>query len=138
MNKNNHYIQERMLKKTSKQKIKKIKKTESIVARLKRENNLNENTEILINNLTLEELIQLKLEISSKMVLFNKFYGYPLWTLFPAITREALLNFALSATTARKDTASFLGITPSKMSNLIKKFEPFIEEKNIIEQQMKR
>ena len=105
-----------------------IRKTESIIERLKKEKKLNENIEFFINNLTIEELIQLKLEISTKMVVFNKFYGYPLWALMPKITREALIKFTLSATNTRKAAASFLGIDIYTLNYLINKYKLFNKE----------
>lgn len=116
---------------------KKPRKVESIAKKLRSEGKSTQEFEIFINNITLEELIQLKLEVSTRMVLFHKFYGFPLWALIPKIAREALLKFALSQTNVRKDTASLLGVTPAYLTSIINKFKPFGDDLDSIGSQKK-
>ena len=63
----------------------------------------------MLNQLTLEELIALKLEISSRSV-NGKLYGFNLWYNIPRIAKEALLLFAVSATTNIIEAQTLLGI----------------------------
>lgn len=64
---------------------------------------------LLINNLTLEELIAIKIELSAKH-LNNKMYGFPIWKAMPNITKEALLKVTHSITNTYSEGARFLGI----------------------------
>ena len=82
----------------------------------------------MINNLTIEELIQLKLEVSTTMVMKNKFYKFPLWRIIPRIAREAVLKFALTSAMSRKETAAMLGISIYTLNDIIVKFKPFEKE----------
>jgi len=104
-----------------------LKTVEAISIKLRSQGKSSEDFEIMLSHLTLEEVIQLKLEVTTRMLANNKFYGFPLWALMPNITREALLGFALSNTFSRKDTASFLGITERNLKDIIKRFKPFSE-----------
>jgi len=85
----------------------------------------------MVNNLTIEELIQLKLEVSTRMVMRNKFFNYPLWYLVPRMAKEAVLKFALTSAMSRKETASVLGVTLFTLNDIIRKMKPFEEEKSI-------
>ena len=108
---------------------KKIPRTlESIALKLQKENRSNEEFEIMINNISIEELIQLKLEISTRMVMRNKFYNFPLWNLVQNMAKEAVLKFALSSAMTRKEVASVLGISISTLTAIITKMKPFEEE----------
>ena len=57
----------------------------SIIKKLEKEKKLNKHTLNDINNISLEELIAVKLELSTRY-LCGKFYGMPLWK----ITRHKL------------------------------------------------
>ena len=50
----------------------------SLTKKLREENKSNEEFEVMLNNLSLEELIGLKLELASK-VFGGKSYGLPIW-----------------------------------------------------------
>jgi hypothetical protein len=64
----------------------------------------------MLNQLTLEEIIALKLEISSRAV-NGKLYGFNLWRQIPKIAKEGLLLFAVSATTNIVEAQTLLGVT---------------------------
>ena len=105
------------------------KKSYSIIRKLRREGKLPEEMEIFVSNLPLEDLIALKLEISSKPV-NGKLYGIPIWKSIPFIVRDALLKTALSVCKTKVDAANFLGMDVDKMNNLLKKYNTtdFFEE----------
>ena len=63
----------------------------------------------MLNNLSLEEIIGLKLELAARSV-GNMLYGLPILTSLPYITRDAILKYSLSATRSKKEAARFLGI----------------------------
>lgn len=95
----------------------------SIIKKLREEQKSNEEFEIMINRLTLEELIWLKLELTAKLFANNKFYGFPLWKMIPIVAREALLNFALYSTSSKKDAARFLDMNIVTIEKCIDKFD---------------
>ena len=59
---------------------------------------------VLINSLSLEDIIALKLELSSK-ILKNRFYGFDIWRNSGYIVKDALLKFAIANTNSKKDAA---------------------------------
>jgi len=108
-------------------------KNYSIVKKLRAENKSTVEFEVMLNNLTLEELIAIKLELSSRSI-NHKLYGYRLASSVPKIVQDALLKYASSATRSKKEAASFLGITKSAFNKLYKKYNiaeyfDFLEEK---------
>lgn len=76
----------------------------------------------MLGNLTLEELIAAKLEISSK-TLKSPLYGLPLWKHTADIAQDAVLKFAVSVTRTPTEAAMFLGMTPYKLYLLVKKYK---------------
>jgi len=106
--------------------------TYSISKKLQKDKRTTDEFEIMINSLTLEEVIALKLELSTRS-LRGKFYGFPIWKSLPELTRDAVLKYALSATRSKKEAARFLGITISELNKNLKQFETesfFIKEEN--------
>ena len=75
-----------------------------------------------IINLSLEDLIALKLELSAKMI-NNRLFGLDIWRNSGYIIKEALLMFAISTTQSKKDAARFLGLTYLDFKKALKKFE---------------
>ena len=94
----------------------------SISSKLKRENKSSEEFEILFNNLSLEEVIGLKLELASKSSFNGKLYGVPIRNSIPSIVKDAVLKYALSATRSKREAARFLGLNEFAMKRLIKKY----------------
>ena len=76
----------------------------------------------MLGNLTLEEIIAAKLEISSK-TLKSPLYGLPIWKHTPDIVQDAVLKFAISVTKTPTEAAMFLGMTPYKLYLLAKKYK---------------
>jgi hypothetical protein len=66
----------------------------SIIRKLKKERKLPEEMEVFVSNISLEDLIALKLELAGKPV-NGKLFGIPIWKSVPFIVREALLKTAI-------------------------------------------
>ena len=71
--------------------------------------------------LTLEEIIAVKLELSSRYI-NNRLYNFPIWSSLNNIIKEAVLKYALSACRSYADSASFLGMNQRELKTLIKKY----------------
>jgi hypothetical protein len=63
----------------------------------------------MLNNLTLEDIIALKLELVNKTVGTN-LYGLPIWTSLTYIVRDAILRYALAVSPSKTKAIQFLGI----------------------------
>ena len=107
----------------------KKKKNYSIIRKLRKEGKLPEEMEIFVANLSLEDLIALKLEISSRPV-SGKLFGIPIWKSIPFIVRDAVLKTAISVCKTKVDAANLIGMDVDKMDNLLKKYNTidFFEE----------
>ena len=107
----------------------KKKKNYSIIRKLRKEGKLSEEMEIFVSNLPLEDLIALKLEISSRPV-SGKLFGFPIWKSIPFIVRDAVLKTAISVCKTKVDAANLIGMDVDKMDNLLKKYNTidFFEE----------
>jgi len=97
-------------------------KNYSIRKKLFSEKRIDSSFEAILNSLTLEEIIALKLELSASHV-NHKLYGFPLIRSIKFIVREAVVMFALSATRTPKDAAAVLGITERQLKEEIEKFQ---------------
>ena len=94
----------------------------SLKNKLRKEKRIDKNFELVLNNLTLEEIIGLKLELSSEYI-NNRLYNIPIWNSIHYICREAVLKYALSACRSIKDAASLMGISESDFRRETKKFQ---------------
>jgi len=94
----------------------------SLVRKLRREGVIDEEFEIKINNLSLEELIGIKLELSGR-TLKSPMYGFQIWSNLTEIVRDAVLKYAIGITQTTAECAKFLGITQVKLLYLTKKFQ---------------
>lgn len=93
----------------------------SISKLLRKENRSNDYFEILLNNLSLEEIIALKLELAFKSIGFN-LYGFPIWKSINYITKDALLKYAIASSKTKKDAMNLLGMNSIKFFRLLKKY----------------
>ena len=93
----------------------------SIINKLTHEGIVSQDLLVLINNLTLEDLIAIKLELSCALVR-NKLYGIDFWSNSCYIIREALLKFAISVSKSKKDAARFLGLDLREFNTQYKKY----------------
>lgn len=90
--------------------------------KLNREKKINSNFETILNSLTLEEIIALKLELSASHVNF-KLFGFPIYKAIKYIVKESCIKFALSACRTTRDAATMLGIREEMLHEEIKRFE---------------
>ena len=93
----------------------------SIINKLTHEGVVSQDLLVVINNLTLEDLIAIKLELSCALVR-NKLYGIDFWSNSCYIIREALLKFAISVSRSKKDAARFLGLDLREFNTQYKKY----------------
>jgi hypothetical protein len=102
----------------------------SIINKLTHEGIVSQDLLVLINNLTLEDLIAIKLELSCALVR-NKLYGIDFWSNSCYIIREALLKFSISVSKSKKDAARFLGLDLREFNTQYKKYniESYFKEK---------
>jgi|TARA_S200002703_G_scaffold154992_1_gene158576 hypothetical protein len=86
--------------------------------------------EAQLSQLSLEEVIGLKLEVASRD-LNGKLYGFPIWSSMPMIIKDALIKFANSATKSQIEAARLLGVDPAKYFDLLKNYrdKDFLEKK---------
>ena len=89
----------------------------SLSRKLRREGKSNEAFEVMLSTLTLEELIGLKLECSSRLT-SGRLYGFNLWSNIVDITKEALYNAVISITKTNKEATRVLGINEQTLKNL--------------------
>ena len=90
--------------------------------KLKKQKKITDDFEIMLNTLTIEELIALKLELSSYNI-NNKLYNIPIYKNFIYIVKEACLNYALSACRTKGESARMLGLNESAFETELKKFK---------------
>ena len=95
----------------------------SLSKKLRQEKKSNDEFEIMLANLSLEEVIGLKLEVSTKPV-NNRLYGFPLWFNLTDIVRDAIFKYAYSATRTQMEAMRFLGLRPDKFQKLKKRYNP--------------
>ena len=93
----------------------------SLSNKLKKENKSHDEFEVMLNNLTLEEVIGLKLELAAKSI-GGYLYGIPIFSAIPYIVRDAILKYSLSAARSKREAARFLGISLDHFKKLIKKY----------------
>ena len=103
----------------------------SISKKLRKEGKSSEEFEVMLNGLSLEDVIALKLELAAKPF-GGKAFGIPIWHSMREIVQDAVLKMALSATRSKKEAARFLGLIPQDFRKLMKKYktESFFEEKD--------
>ena len=93
----------------------------SLSNKLRKDGKSSEEFEILFNNLSLEEVIGLKLELASKFGLRGKMYGLPIWYSLRTIVKDAVLKYAVSATRSKREAARFLGLREQSLNILLRK-----------------
>ena len=74
---------------------KRTNKNYSVISKLKTEKKISDSVLTDLNNLSLEEIIAVKLELTSRF-LCGKLYGLPLWRVTRQTVTDALLKTALS------------------------------------------
>ena len=93
----------------------------SHIASLRKKGKSNPEFEFMLNNLTLEEIIALKLELTSKSINY-KLSGMKLWASIPFFCKQAMLNYAASICKSHHEAALFLGLDYSQYLEILKKY----------------
>ena len=103
----------------------------SLSKKLQKQNKTTDEFEVMLNNLSLEEVIGLKLELAAKAA-GGMLYGLPIWYSLKNITNDAVLKYAYSATSTKMEAARFLGLDKNRFNQLVKKYqiESYFEEKD--------
>ena len=103
----------------------------SLTRKLKKDKRITEEFEVMLNSLTLEEVVALKLELGARSI-NNKLYGLPIWSSLPFMVKEAALICAMSITRTKGEAARFLGLNREQFRRLVKKYdiENYFEENN--------
>ena len=107
----------------SQRKKKELNKEYSILRKLRQEKKITDEFEVMLGSLSLEEIISLKLETSSRLFK-GKVAGIPIWKSLPYILRESMLRHALSITSTKSDAARFLGLTIQEVNRMMYKYIP--------------
>ena len=76
--------------------VNKVNEYYSIINKLKSQEKITDDFEIMISSLTFEELIGLRLELAAKSV-NHKLFGFKIWLSLPYIIKEAVLKYTYSA-----------------------------------------
>ena len=105
-------------------------KNYSLARKLRSENKSNDQFEFMLNNLSLEEIIGLKLELAAKSA-GGMLYGLPIWFSLQNIVQDAVLKYAYSATETKLEAGRFLGFNKDRFNKLIRKYktDSYFEEK---------
>jgi len=102
----------------------------SFIEHLIKKKKISRNFLTMLNGLTLEELISLKLECTSK-VLKDKFFCFGIWKNLDSIIYESVLRYALLITQSREDLLNLLELDEQGMMDLAGQFDlgdDFIEK----------
>jgi hypothetical protein len=94
----------------------------SFSSKLRNQGKSNEAFEVMLSALTLEEIIGLKLECSSRLTA-GKMYGFNLWSNIVDITKEALYNAVISVAKTNKEATRILGISDDTFKTLKRKYK---------------
>ena len=94
----------------------------SIAKKLRKESKITEEFEVMLNSLTLEDVIALKLELANRAA-GGYLYGLPIWQTLPEIVKEAVLKFSATATKTKKEAVRFLGLNESWYNKLYKRYK---------------
>ena len=97
-------------------------KAYSISRKLRKENRSSAEFEVMLNSLSLEEVIGLKLEIASRAA-GNKLFGLPIWKSLTEISKDATLKYAFSACRTKGEVATFLGISKADLRKAEKRYD---------------
>jgi hypothetical protein len=94
----------------------------SIIQKFKDQNKINDETLVILNTFTIEDLLAIKLELSANNI-NNRLYGLDIWKKSDYIIKDAILKFAVSTTKSKKDAARFLGVSYSEFNSLYKRYQ---------------
>ena len=101
-------------------------KNYSIILELKKSKKIDEQFVHMCENLTLEEIIGLKVELFSRHLNY-KFFGFPLWKSVPHMVRDALLKVSFKIAASKTEAARILGVDLSDYKKYLKQFDYELE-----------
>lgn len=93
----------------------------SLSKKLKRDGKISEQFEIMLNSLTMEEILGLKLELANKAA-GSPLFGLPIFKSLKDVAKAALLMYAASATRSDREAAALLGINRMEYKRSIKEY----------------
>ena len=99
----------------------KKEKKRSFTSELREEGRIDSHFLDKISDLTIEELIAIKLEHSAKLM-SGKLYNFPLWYTLPYMVRDALMNFVDRNCKTKMDMSNVLGIPYSEFQQIYRKY----------------
>lgn len=96
-------------------------KHKSVINKLLYNNIINESNLTFIDSLSLEDLIAIKLELSARYI-NNKLYAFNLLSNTNKLVKEAIIKFAISATSSKMDAARFLGMDYEGLHRIVREY----------------
>jgi hypothetical protein len=94
----------------------------SISKLLREQKKSNDLFETMLCNISLEDIIALRLELAYKSI-GVRLYGFPIWRSTNYIVQEALLKYAVSISTSKGEAARYLGLNVDKFIKFLKKYK---------------
>lgn len=117
--------------------VKTSRQTPSIIDELLKAKKIDKNFLDILDKLSLEDIIAVKLERSVRKSLVGKFYGFPIEQSLFYICREAVFKFALSAVKQQKDVPNFLGTSRETFNSVKREFRLSDYFQELIKEQVK-
>lgn len=94
-------------------------KSYNLTEELIKSKRVDENFIHMLDGLSLEEILGLKLETTARLVK-GKMYGLKIYFTLPVILREALIKYTSKKFSTKSHAANFLGITLKRYNRLLK------------------
>lgn len=110
----------------------KDKKNHSTIKALLKNEAINEEFLKIIRQLPLEDIIAIKLEDSVSILKNRKLYNIPWYNSIKDITRDAVIKFAISATSSQREASKFLGVRTNELLRILKKYNVDIYFRELI------
>lgn len=98
---------------------KKKKHIYSIAKKLRKQKKSNPEFEAMLSNISLEDIIALKLEMTAKYV-NGHFFGFPTLSALTKIVREGVLKYVFTASPTHASAAAFLGVCETEYHKLLR------------------
>lgn len=95
----------------------------SLAKKLEKEGKTTQEFEVMLNKLSLEEVIALKLELSAKSF-GGGIFCHPLWYSLKDIVQDAIIKYYWSVAEFHKEAWGIMGITKKKYVELMNKYQP--------------
>tara|TARA_B100000131_G_scaffold158582_1_gene153755 strand:- start:240 stop:581 length:342 start_codon:yes stop_codon:yes gene_type:complete len=103
-------------------KLRRIKyKNYSIISELKKLNKIDDQFVFLVEGLTLEEIIGIKIELFSRHLNY-KLFGFPLWKSVPNMVKDALIKISFKLASNKSEASRMLGVDLKDYKKHLKQF----------------